>query len=67
MQEIVVGQLLYCEVVAALINLSPGGSFAFKMFTMFEHYTVGILFLLCCFFEDVEIIKPGIDLDQNYG
>lgn len=61
-QEIVIGQLLYCEVVAALINLACDGTLVIKMFTMFEHHTIGILFLLCCLFEEVEIIKPGMVL-----
>jgi 23S rRNA U2552 (ribose-2'-O)-methylase RlmE/FtsJ len=55
----VIGQLLYCEVVAALVSLADGGSLVVKMFTMYEHHTVAILFLLCCLFEEVEIIKPG--------
>ena len=59
-QEIVIGQLLYCEVIAALVNLACGGSFVVKMFTMYEQHTVCILYLLCCLFDEVEIIKPGI-------
>jgi 23S rRNA U2552 (ribose-2'-O)-methylase RlmE/FtsJ len=58
-QEIVIGQLFYCEVVAALVNLACGGSLVVKMFTMFEHHTVSILYLLCSLFEEVEMIKPG--------
>jgi cap2 methyltransferase len=64
-QEIVIGQLLYCEVVAALVSLADGGSLVVKMFTMYEHHTVAILFLLCCLFEEVEIIKPGTSKPEN--
>lgn len=61
-----IGQLLYCEVFAALVNLTWGGSLLVKMFTMFESLTVNVLFLLCCLFEEVEIIKPGIVLLSFY-
>ena len=66
-QEMVIGQLLYCEVVAALVNLVRGGSFVVKMFTMFEHHTVSILYLLCSLFDEVEMIKPGSSLIFGVG
>ena len=61
-QETVIGQLLYCEVVAAILILASGGSLVVKMFTMFESHTIGLLYLLCCLFEEVEIVKPGREL-----
>ena len=61
-QETVIGQLLYCEIVAALTLLAPGGSFVVKMFTMFEHHAICLLYLLSCCFTTVEIVKPGKSL-----
>ena len=29
------------------------------MFTMFEHNTVCLLYLLCCFFKQIDFVKPG--------
>ena len=58
-QETVIGQLLYCEVVAAILSLASGGSLVVKMFTMFEPHTIGLLYLLCCLFEEVDVVKPG--------
>ena len=66
-QETVIGQLLYCEVVAGIVSLAHGGSLVVKMFTMFECHTLGILYLLCCLFEEIEIVKPGRELVNNNG
>ena len=50
-QESHVAPLHYCETVAALTLLGQGGSFVIKMFTLFEHQTICLLYLLCCAFE----------------
>jgi len=57
-QESTVAWLHMCEVVAAIGLLSPGGMIVLKMFTLFEDSSVDILYLLSCFFTDVEVCKP---------
>ena len=54
-QESVVSQLHYCEVITALSILAAGGAFVLKMFTMFEHSTVCLMYLLNCVFQKVEL------------
>lgn len=58
-QEILVGQLIFCEAVAAVNLLCQGGNFVFKMFTAFEHLMISLLYLLACLFQEVQFIKPG--------
>ncbi|KAJ7320077.1 hypothetical protein JRQ81_019588 [Phrynocephalus forsythii] len=64
-QEALVSSLHYCETVTALMTLSPGGSFVLKMFTLFEHRSVNLLFLLNCSFEEVHVFKPATSKAGN--
>uniref|UniRef100_A0A6J0VFM6 Cap-specific mRNA (nucleoside-2'-O-)-methyltransferase 2 n=1 Tax=Pogona vitticeps TaxID=103695 RepID=A0A6J0VFM6_9SAUR len=64
-QEALVSSLHYCETVTALMTLSPGGSFVLKMFTLFEHSSVNLLFLLNCSFEEVHVFKPATSKAGN--
>ncbi|XP_045199075.2 cap-specific mRNA (nucleoside-2'-O-)-methyltransferase 2-like [Mercenaria mercenaria] len=57
-QENVVSRLQHCEVLTALHILSPGGTLVVKMFTLFECKAVGLMYLLNCVFEKVEVFKP---------
>ncbi|XP_045522990.1 cap-specific mRNA (nucleoside-2'-O-)-methyltransferase 2 isoform X2 [Pieris brassicae] len=57
-QEEVTSPLHYCEIVTALQSLSKGGTLIFKLFTIFEHSTVSLLYLLNHLFQDVNIYKP---------
>ena len=59
-QERLVAQLIYCETVAALMILSRGGSYVFKIFTALEHQMVCLMYLLSNVFGEVHMIKPGI-------
>lgn len=43
--------LVFCETVTALALLAPGGSFVLKLFTLFEHSSACLLFLLVCTFQ----------------
>ena len=52
-QEMKVAALHYAEAVTALSLLHPRGSLVLKMFTMFEHTSICLLYLLCCTFEQV--------------
>ncbi|XP_038209097.1 cap-specific mRNA (nucleoside-2'-O-)-methyltransferase 2 [Zerene cesonia] len=57
-QEEVTSPLHYCEIITALQSLSKGGTFIFKLFTIFEHPTVSLLYLLNHLFKEVNIYKP---------
>uniref|UniRef100_A0A3Q3GK26 Cap-specific mRNA (nucleoside-2'-O-)-methyltransferase 2 n=1 Tax=Labrus bergylta TaxID=56723 RepID=A0A3Q3GK26_9LABR len=64
-QEALVASLHYCEVTAALLLLSPGGSFVLKMFTLYEHTSVCLLYLLNCCFHSVNVFKPATSKAGN--
>ncbi|NXO23948.1 CMTR2 methyltransferase, partial [Cisticola juncidis] len=64
-QEALVSPLHYCETVTALMILGTGGSFVLKMFTLFEHCSINLLFLLNCSFEEVHVFKPGTSKAGN--
>uniref|UniRef100_G3PTM3 Cap-specific mRNA (nucleoside-2'-O-)-methyltransferase 2 n=1 Tax=Gasterosteus aculeatus aculeatus TaxID=481459 RepID=G3PTM3_GASAC len=64
-QEALVASLLYCEATAALLLLSPGGSFVLKMFTLYEHSSVCLLYLLSCCFRSVNVFKPATSKSGN--
>jgi len=54
-QEVKVSALHYVEAVIALSLLCPRGSLVLKMFTMFEHTSICLLYVLCCTFEQVQL------------
>ncbi|KAM4630162.1 cap-specific mRNA (nucleoside-2'-O-)-methyltransferase 2 [Polymixia lowei] len=64
-QEALVTSLHYCEATAALLLLSPGGSFVLKMFTLYEHSSVCLLYLLNCCFRSVNVFKPATSKAGN--
>ncbi|XP_014849517.1 PREDICTED: cap-specific mRNA (nucleoside-2'-O-)-methyltransferase 2 isoform X2 [Poecilia mexicana] len=64
-QEALVASLHYCEAAAALLLLSPGGSFVLKMFTLYEHSSVCLLYLLNCCFRSVSVFKPATSKAGN--
>nr|XP_028581893.1 cap-specific mRNA (nucleoside-2'-O-)-methyltransferase 2 [Podarcis muralis] len=64
-QEALVSSLHYCETVTALMTLGLGGSFVLKMFTLFEHCSVSLLYLLNCSFEEVHVFKPATSKAGN--
>ncbi|KAM9461177.1 cap-specific mRNA (nucleoside-2'-O-)-methyltransferase 2 [Clarias gariepinus] len=64
-QESLVAPLQYCETVCALLLLSPGGSFVLKMFTLFEHSSICLLYLLVCCFHSVHVFKPATSKSGN--
>ncbi|XP_038164593.1 cap-specific mRNA (nucleoside-2'-O-)-methyltransferase 2 [Cyprinodon tularosa] len=64
-QEALVASLHYCEATAALLLLGPGGSFVLKMFTLYEHSSVCLLYLLNCCFHSVSVFKPATSKAGN--
>nr|XP_012224181.1 PREDICTED: cap-specific mRNA (nucleoside-2'-O-)-methyltransferase 2 isoform X1 [Linepithema humile] len=57
-QESTVAQLHFCETVACLHLLNQGGTFILKVFTLFEHQSVCLMYLLACVFDQVIVTKP---------
>ncbi|XP_044001426.1 NADPH:adrenodoxin oxidoreductase, mitochondrial isoform X2 [Aphidius gifuensis] len=57
-QELVVSHLHYCETIAALNILNIGGSYLLKLFTIFEHQTICLIYLLSCTFKRIIFNKP---------
>jgi cap2 methyltransferase len=64
-QEEFTAQLHYCETVAALGALDVGGCFVLKMFMLFEHSSIGLIYLLSCLFQDVSVCKPVMSTPGN--
>ncbi|XP_056134775.1 cap-specific mRNA (nucleoside-2'-O-)-methyltransferase 2 [Lampris incognitus] len=64
-QEALVASLHLCETTAALLLLSPGSSFVLKMFTLYEHSSVCLLYLLNCCFRSVSVFKPATSKAGN--
>ncbi|XP_029155905.1 LOW QUALITY PROTEIN: cap-specific mRNA (nucleoside-2'-O-)-methyltransferase 2 [Nylanderia fulva] len=58
-QESAVAQLHLCETVACMHLLQEGGNFLLKLFTMFEHQSVCLIYLLSCSFHQVTATKPA--------
>ncbi|KAM4833644.1 cap-specific mRNA (nucleoside-2'-O-)-methyltransferase 2 isoform 1-T5 [Thomomys bottae] len=64
-QETLVSSLHFCEVVTALTTLGNNGSFVLKMFTLFEHCSINLMYLLNCCFEQVHVFKPATSKAGN--
>eukprot|EP00069_Balaena_mysticetus_P007125 bmy_18925T0 len=64
-QEALVSSLHYCEAVTALMTLGNGGSFVLKMFTLFEHCSINLMYLLNCSFDKVHVFKPATSKAGN--
>ena len=64
-QEMSTASLHYCELVTALGVVAIGGNFILKAFTLFEHPTVGALYLMGCLFEQVHVYKPATSKPGN--
>lgn len=57
--------LIYCEVLYALIMQKTGGCFVLKVFDIFHRNTIEILCILCYFYEKVHIYKPLTSREAN--
>ena len=64
-QELLVCELHFAEIVAALGSLKTGGHFVIKMFTFFEAETLCHLALLRSKFERVDVFKPATSKEGN--
>ena len=57
--------LIYCEMLYALIMQKNGGCFVLKMFDLFHRNTIEILSILSYFYEKVYIYKPLTSREAN--
>ncbi|XP_076280088.1 cap-specific mRNA (nucleoside-2'-O-)-methyltransferase 2-like [Lasioglossum baleicum] len=64
-QENIVAHLHFCEATAALHFLQTGGSLVLKIFTTFECHSICLLYLLCCCFNEVNVVKPATSKEGN--
>ncbi|XP_025995352.1 cap-specific mRNA (nucleoside-2'-O-)-methyltransferase 2 isoform X2 [Solenopsis invicta] len=64
-QESTVAQLHLCETVACMQLLHKGGNFLLKLFTLFEHQSVCLMYLLSCIFHQVSVTKPASSKGGN--
>lgn len=57
--------LIFCEVLYAIILQKEGGSFVLKIFDMFHKNTLEILYILNYFYEKIFIYKPNTSREAN--
>lgn len=57
-QEEMSMQLIYCEILAALLMQKDGGSFILKIYDMFTENSLKIIQVLKFFYEKIYIVKP---------
>ena len=57
--------LIFCEVLYALILQKQGGSFVLKLFDMFYENTIEIIYLLSFFYKQVYVYKPYTSREAN--
>ena len=57
-QEINIANLLFAQIVFALVMQKRGGAFILKIFDCFMQHTVDLLYILSSFYEKVYIMKP---------
>jgi cap1 methyltransferase len=58
-QECLSLKLIYAQVCYAIAMQKKNGSFILKVFDLFTEGSMDILFLLCCLYKKVYIIKPN--------
>ncbi|EFN88438.1 Uncharacterized protein FLJ11171 [Harpegnathos saltator] len=64
-QENAVVHLHFCEIVTCMHLLEKGGNFLLKVFTLFEHQSVCLMYLLACAFQKVIATKPATSRAGN--
>ncbi|CAG9461865.1 unnamed protein product [Pedinophyceae sp. YPF-701] len=64
-QEATTAPLHYCEMVCGLGMLAPGGSLVLKAFTLFEHPSVCLMYMLSSLFDTCLVHKPATSKPGN--
>lgn len=57
--------LIFCEVLYALVIQKVGGSFVLKIFDSFHQTTLEVIYLLCIFYSEVYMFKPCTSREAN--
>jgi cap2 methyltransferase len=63
-QETIAANLIFAQIAYALCLQKTGGGFVLKVFDTFTKYTVDLLALLSCSYEEVYVTKPNT---SRYG
>lgn len=64
-QEVKSINLIFCEMLYALIMQKKGGSFVLKVFDIFHRNTLEIILILCYFYKKVFVYKPSTSREAN--
>lgn len=64
-QEITSLKLIYAQVCYAIAMQKKNGTFILKVFDLFTQASLDILFLLCCLYKNVTIVKPNTSRIAN--
>jgi 23S rRNA U2552 (ribose-2'-O)-methylase RlmE/FtsJ len=57
-QELNIAKLLFAQICYAICIQKKGGHFILKIFDVFFQHTIDMMYLLSCFYESVQIVKP---------
>jgi len=64
-QEALTKQIVLCQFLTALLVLRPGGTFVCKVFDVYTHFSVSLLYMLYQSFERFSIVKPFTSRPAN--
>lgn len=64
-QEELAMRLIFCEVVCALGVQKKGGMFVCKVFDLYTHFSIKIIYILKCFYKTINIYKPSTSRPAN--
>lgn len=64
-QEELALRLIFCEIVCALGVQKKGGIFICKVFDLYTHLSIKIMYLLKCVYQTVHIYKPSTSRPAN--
>jgi hypothetical protein len=57
--EAAAARVFLSQVVVALSTMAPKGSMVLRMWALWEHQNVGLLFLVNCVFAEVKVCRPA--------
>jgi hypothetical protein len=57
--EAAAARVFLSQVVVALSTMAPKGSMVLRMWSLWEHQNVGLLFLVNCVFAEVKVCRPA--------
>ena len=64
-QEISAFRLIFCEAVTGLSILKKNGNMILKLFDLFHHASIDLLYLLSFYFDKLHIVKPFTSRSAN--